>query len=267
MKRLLWIIWAILFLISCNTYKQKQIESSPNFNENKVYIEKTKQSKSQGKVEFLGRNNEVKIKEENIQNNSSNSRNVLIVSGDNNKIELNSQDVIDNSFNSHDTTIIAGNRNQIRIKQQRIIDNSIASDQNKIILANGHIIDLTESDMLDDSMLSNLNFAIVTDDTLQIEAYEKVERIYKNKTKSGNPKYQFLLAKVYEVQKKCTEAVILLKLSSEQNYVESLDHLADIYNYGLCNINIDKKEALRLYKISAKLGSKYSKEMVSWLDK
>lgn len=258
----------MIFLTSCNinTKNQKQNGTLPKYENNKINVEGRGQNGSTGKIVFLGKNNEIKIKEENVRDNSINSQNLLIISGDNNKIELNLSDIQDNSVGSHDSTVIVGSRNLIKMNQQRIVDNSIASDENKIIFSNGRVINMTETDLLDDEAFSKLEYALIADDTLQIETYDKAERIYKNKAKNGNPKSQFLLAKVYEFKGKYVEAEKLLQLSAEQDYVDSMLHLADLYCYGNEGIKIDKIKALILYKKASKLGNEYAKNMVKWLE-
>ena len=269
MNRKLIQIAALLILMSCKTIEKKHNQtgiSHESENNSVIYGNIDSTNNKAGKIVFLGRNNEVKINDKNFQDKSINNQKTLIISGDNNKIELNLFDIKDNSVNSHDTTALVGNSNQLNIKQQRIIDNSISSDKNRIIFANGRNIDLSDVDLLDDSKLSELEYAIIVEDTLQVETYYKAERIYLNKARKGNPKSQFLLAKIYEFQGRCTESTKFLKLSADQSYLDAIIHLADLYCYGSCKNEINKIEALKFYKKAALLGNEYAKSMVTWLE-
>ena len=243
--------------------KQKSATFSPNSRNNKVQTDPKAQSNGNAEVVFLGRNNAVVFKEKDTQNNAVNSQDVLIISGDSNRIEAHIADFTNNSINSRDTTVIVGNNNLVRINQQRIVDKSLGSDENRIVFANGRIIEFTDKDIVDDARLSDLEFAITTDDTFAM--MDKAERIYASKAKGGNPKHQFLLAKIYEFQGKCTKSAYFFQLSADQNYLEALVHLGDVYTYGYCTAKIDTSKALELYKKAARLGNDYAKSMVVWL--
>ena len=259
----LYSIFLLSFLISCQVNKQKTATFSPNLGNNKVKTDPKAQSNGNAEVVFLGRNNAVVFKEKNTQNNAVNSQDALIISGDSNRIEVNIADFTNNSTNSQDTTVIVGSRNLVRINQQRIVDKSLGSDQNRIVFANGRMIEFTDKDIVDDARLSDLEFAITTDDTFAMT--DKAERIYENKAQSGNPKHQFLLAKIYEFQGKCAKSAHFFQLSADQNYLEALVHLGDVYTYGYCTAKIDTSKALELYKKAANLGNDYAKSMVIWL--